>query len=126
MRYAWPPKQCRWLGSGRYPFCRGVAFTNSNNVTNTYADANCNGYAYRNGYGHCYTNSHCHGQCYANSHGYTYGYIHDGPECYANSYFYCNNSSDSDGYGAADTQCTAKSNTAVAAYAATQAVTERL
>jgi hypothetical protein len=42
---------------------------------------------------------------YADS--YSYGYIHDGAECYANSYTYCNYSSDSNGDGAADGQCTA-------------------
>jgi hypothetical protein len=76
MRHAWPAKQCCWLGSSRYPFCCRVAFTNSNNFTNSYIDTNGNGYAF--GYGYCYTNSKCngdgygHGQCYANSHGYAY------------------------------------------------------
>ena len=72
MRYAWPSKQCCWLGFSRYPCCRRIAFTNSNSVTNAYTDGNGDGYAH----GHCYANSHCngdgYGQCYANSHGFAY------------------------------------------------------
>jgi hypothetical protein len=49
MRNAWSAKQRRWLGSGRYPCCRWIAVTNSNNITSTYTDANRNSYA--NGYG---------------------------------------------------------------------------
>jgi hypothetical protein len=74
MRYSRAAEQCCWLGTGRYPFCSRVAFTNSNNVTNSYVDTNSNGYAC--GYGYCYTNSHCngdgHGQCYANGNGYAH------------------------------------------------------
>jgi len=68
MRHAWPAKQCCWLGPGRYPYCRRVAVTNPNNLTDTYANGN--------GYGDCYTDSHCngdgYGQRYANSHRYAY------------------------------------------------------
>ena len=124
MRYAWPAKQCRWLGSGRYPFCRRVAVTNSNNITNTYTDTNGNGNAYRNGYADGDGNGYSFGATEPYGNSYSYGYVHDGTECYANSYFYCNNSSDSDGYSAADAQCPATSDTAVAAYATTKAVTE--
>ena len=49
MRHTRAAEQRRWLGSGRYSSCRRIAVTNSNNITNTYADANRNGYA--NGYG---------------------------------------------------------------------------
>ena len=81
MRYAWPAKQCCWLGSSRYPHRCRVAFTNSNSVTNTYTDPNDNS----NGYGHCYTNSdsHVYGQCYANSNGYS---NHDS---HSYTYSYC-------------------------------------
>lgn len=65
MRYAWPSKQCCWLGSSRYPCCRRVA-TKSNTITNAYADPNGNGHA----------------QCYANSHSNGYGHA----QRYTNSY----------------------------------------
>ena len=61
MRYAWPSKQCCWLGSSRYPCCRRVA-TKSNTVTNTYTDANSNGNGYGDSNAQCYTNSYSH--CY--------------------------------------------------------------
>jgi hypothetical protein len=72
MRYAWPSKQCCWLGSSRYPCCRRVA-TKSNTITNAYADPNGNG----NGYGDA--------QCYANSNSNRYGHA----QCYTNSYSHC-------------------------------------
>jgi len=70
MRHTRTSKQCRWLGSSRYPYRRRVAFTNSDSFTNTYNDPNGNS----NGYGHSYTNSdsHGYGQCYASSYGYAY------------------------------------------------------
>lgn len=72
MRHAWPAKQCCWLGSSRYPYRRRIAVTNSNNIPNTYPDANGNGYADSNGYGHGYSNSHRYCYCYANSNSYAY------------------------------------------------------
>src|SRR5262245_56541313 len=53
MWHAWPAKQCRGLGSSRYSCGRRIAFTNSNNITDTYTDAN------GNGYGQCYSHNHC-------------------------------------------------------------------
>ena len=72
MRHARPPKQCCWLGPGRYPYCCRVAVTNSNNLTDTYTNGNGNGYS--DGYtdGHCNGNGYGYGQCYANGHRYAY------------------------------------------------------
>ena len=65
MRHARPAKQCCWLGSSRYPFCRGFAFTIPNSVTNKYTDAYGNSCAYGYRHRHYYTNGY--GQCYADN-----------------------------------------------------------
>ena len=88
------------------------------NTGNSDPDSNCDI--------HGNTHVNCYGDAGFHAHSYSYGYIHHSAECYADSYFYCNNSSDSDGYSAADAHRAATSNTAVAAYATTKAVTEQL